>query len=113
MSSNVSTEKRTIVDKEQKYTLTKPEIIITDENSVVRNELSFNEPGDKLLQETEKAKQNSNEESLTDVYARRWIILLIFSGITLLSAFNWIEYNIIQDVTIAFYNRSLPEGFKK
>lgn len=27
----------------------------------------------------------------------------------MLSAFNWIEYNIIQDVTIAFFNASLPE----
>ncbi len=50
-----------------------------------------------------------NPENLTQTYFKRWIILFIFSFISLLSAFNWIEYNIIQDVTIAFYNKSLPE----
>jgi len=49
-------------------------------------------------------------QNLTKIYFKRWIILFIFSFISLLSAFNWIEYNIIQDVTIAFYNESLPVG---
>jgi hypothetical protein len=43
------------------------------------------------------------------VYVKRWIILIIFCLVSLLSAFNWIEYGIIQDVVIAFYNESLPE----
>lgn len=89
-----------------------PEIIITDENCVVHNELTYNEPNNeqnnKLLPVTPKKK--SDDSSLTHVYFRRWIILFIFSFISLLSAFNWIEYNIIQDVTIHFYNKSLPEG---
>lgn len=29
--------------------------------------------------------------------------------ITLINSFNWIEYGIIQDVTIFFYNASLPQ----
>ncbi len=57
-----------------------------------------------------KSNYYSNAENLTQVYFKRWIILFIFSFISLLSAFNWIEYNIIQDVTISFYNASLPEG---
>lgn len=39
----------------------------------------------------------------------RWIILAIFCFNVMLNTFNWIEYSIIQDVTIAFYNESLPE----
>ena len=49
------------------------------------------------------------ENELTRLYMRRWVILFIFAFVSLLSAFNWIEYNIIQDVTIQFYNASLPE----
>lgn len=51
----------------------------------------------------------STSQNLTKIYFKRWIILFIFCFISLLSAFNWIEYNIIQDVTIAFYNSSLPQ----
>ena len=41
---------------------------------------------------------------------RRWIVLFTFSAISLLNAFNWIQYSIIQDVVITFYNESLPVG---
>ena len=51
---------------------------------------------------------SSTNLSETHVYFRRWIVLLTFSIISFLSAFNWIEHNIIQDVTTAFYNASLP-----
>ncbi len=44
----------------------------------------------------------------TQLYLRRWVILSIFCLITLLSSFNWIQYVIIQDVVIIFYNQSLP-----
>ena len=47
-------------------------------------------------------------EPQTHVYAKRWTILLIFCMITLLNSFNWIEYSIVQDVIIDFYNESLP-----
>lgn len=43
-------------------------------------------------------------------YKKRWLILFIFSYVSFFNAFNWIEYNIIQDVTIAFYNESLPSS---
>lgn len=85
-----------------------PEIIITDENSIVHKdeENSYNE-SNKFINKNNK---NDNLVNLIQVYFRRWIILFIFSSISLLSAFNWIEYNIIQDVTIHFYNKSLPEN---
>jgi FLVCR family feline leukemia virus subgroup C receptor-related protein len=35
--------------------------------------------------------------------------LFVFCSITLLNAFNWIEYSIIQDVVVVFYNQSLPQ----
>ena len=59
----------------------------------------------------EKLSLNLNDETQNvevKLIFRRWLVLLIFSSISLISAFNWIEYNIIQDVTIAFYNESLP-----
>jgi len=77
-----------------------PDIIITDENLIDHNELSI----------YEEDKNPPNPTNSTQVYFRRWLILFIFSFISLLSAFNWIEYNIIQDVTIKFYNASLPEN---
>ena len=50
----------------------------------------------------------TNEEPETKAYFKRWIILITFCLVTFMSAFNWIEHNIIQDVTVAFYNASLP-----
>ena len=44
------------------------------------------------------------------VYFRRWLILSTFCLVSFISAFNYIEHNIIQDVTVAFYTPSLPEN---
>ena len=49
------------------------------------------------------------EDPQIQVYFKRWIILLTFCLVTFMNNFNWIEHNIIQDVTVAFYNASLPE----
>ena len=65
---------------------------------------------DKLFQVVGSTNLTDSRNELIKVYAKRWLILAIFSLVTLISAFNWIEYNIIQDVTIAFYNDSLPKG---
>lgn len=86
------------------YIKNTPEIIITDENLVTRNELDI------LVTDEDHIINRKEANSLTQVYLRRWVILFIFSFISLLSALNWIEYNIIQDVTVKFYNESLPEG---
>jgi hypothetical protein len=61
-------------------------------------------PEDNLLHE---------KDDSTQIYVKRWMILGVFCLITLLSAFNWIEYGIIQDVVISFYNESLPSDEAK
>ena len=55
--------------------------------------------------------QDTNVTNRTHVYFRRWVVLFIYASISTLVAFNWLEYNIIQDVTIQFYNASLPGGY--
>ncbi len=62
---------------------------------------------DNQAMNNEDQKEQIKNESI-QVYFKRWIILLVFCSITLLNAFNWIEYSIIQDVVIQFYNESLP-----
>lgn len=112
-SISASSADRTKLDpnKPQQQRFTTPDIIITDENSVVHNELTYNKSAcdEKLLSGGDR-ERNESCPGLTQVYFRRWVILAIFASISLLSAFNWIEYNIVQDVTIQFYNQSLPEG---
>jgi hypothetical protein len=55
------------------------------------------------------ASSTAQNEEQTQVYFKRWIILSVFCLITLLNAFNWIEYSIVQDVVIQFYNERLKE----
>ena len=61
----------------------------------------------KTFDEREDASSQYKDE--IKIYSLRWIILSIFCLNVFLNTFNWIEYSIIQDVTIAFYNESLPE----
>jgi FLVCR family feline leukemia virus subgroup C receptor-related protein len=56
-----------------------------------------------------KLSDDVDNTSQTTVYLKRWLIIFTFASISFLNAFNWIEHNIIQDVTEAFYNKSLPE----
>lgn len=42
------------------------------------------------------------------VYPRRFAILAIFCLTSLSSGFQWIEYVIIQNIIIRYYNQSLP-----
>ena len=42
-------------------------------------------------------------EQHTQVYAKRWLILLIFVVLSASNSFQWIEYSIIQDVVMDFY----------
>lgn len=51
------------------------------------------------------------EEILFKSFNKRWLILAIFSSISMMNAFHWIQHNIIQDIIISYYNQSLPEGF--
>jgi len=50
------------------------------------------------------------EETLAPkVYARRWIMLLLFVAYSFSNAYQWIHLNIIGNVIIRYYNESLPE----
>lgn len=46
------------------------------------------------------------------LYFKRWLILIVFSLISMMSAFNWIQYSIIQDIVIDYYNSSLPDSIE-
>ena len=78
---------------------------------VINNEdSSIDDKNVKIIDETLYEDLDCRKNILvTKLYSRRWLILIIFSSVSFLNAFNWIEYNIIQDITISFYNESLPE----
>jgi len=78
--------------------------------SVVNNHITSdqNEFADISNEKRNVNQNNSKLESETQIYFKRWIILAVFCFISGLNAFNWIEYSIIQDVVIVFYNQSLP-----
>ncbi|VDI00556.1 MFS transporter, FLVCR family, feline leukemia virus subgroup C receptor-related protein [Mytilus galloprovincialis] len=59
---------------------------------------------------TEEKTQKVTEDSiLPQVYKRRWIILFLFSFVSLTNNFQWLHLNIIGDVLLNYYNASLPE----
>jgi FLVCR family feline leukemia virus subgroup C receptor-related protein len=45
------------------------------------------------------------------VYPRRFAILAIFCICSLSSGFQWIEYVIIQNIIVRYYNQSLPGSY--
>jgi len=49
---------------------------------------------------------NTAPSSDTRVYRRRWLILLLFSLNSLCNAFQWIQYGIINNIFMKFYNVS-------
>jgi FLVCR family feline leukemia virus subgroup C receptor-related protein len=46
------------------------------------------------------------------VYPRRFAILAVFCLCSLSSGFQWIEYVIIQNIIVRYYNQSLPQGYE-
>jgi FLVCR family feline leukemia virus subgroup C receptor-related protein len=46
------------------------------------------------------------------VYPRRFAILAVFCICSLSSGFQWIEYVIIQNIIVRYYNQSLPESYE-
>jgi hypothetical protein len=46
------------------------------------------------------------------VYPRRFAILAIFCLCSLSSGFQWIEYVIIQNIIVRYYNESLPGDYE-
>lgn len=51
---------------------------------------------------TERALQ----ESPTRLYRRRWLIVLLFSSYSLCNSYQWIQYGIINNIFLRFYNVS-------
>jgi hypothetical protein len=68
------------------------------------NELNKEQDG-----QTQKAAENSNHvENLTAVpstkiYRRRWLMLGIFVLVSMINAFQWIQFSIITDVIANYY----------
>ncbi|XP_071135379.1 choline/ethanolamine transporter flvcr2a-like isoform X2 [Mytilus edulis] len=65
---------------------------------------------DKTSKVTEDTTTKVTEDNiLPQVYKRRWIILFLFSFVSLTNSFQWLHLNIIGDVLLNYYNASLPE----
>ena len=45
------------------------------------------------------------------VYPRRFAILSIFCLCSLTSGFQWIQYVIVQNIIVRYYNQSLPDSY--
>jgi len=58
-----------------------------------------------LLKSTEEV-----DSKIPHVYKRRWLMLFLFSCISLTNGFQWLHLNIIGDVVLTYYNVSMPEG---
>lgn len=46
------------------------------------------------------------EKPTIKVYKRRWVVLIIYSLCTAVGAFQWIEYSIITNIVMKYYNVS-------
>jgi hypothetical protein len=74
-----------------------------------RDEEGTNKDGESITVAAVGATTANRNTVRVKLYFRRWLILFSFAFITMMSAFNWIEYSIVQDMVIQFYNQSLPE----
>ena len=45
------------------------------------------------------------------LYPRRFAVLAIFCACSLSNGFQWIEYVIIQNIIVRYYNESLPDSY--
>jgi FLVCR family feline leukemia virus subgroup C receptor-related protein len=61
-------------------------------------------------QNTNTQTNSSPTARVYQVYPRRFAILAIFCLCSLSSGFQWIEYAIIQNIIVRYYNQSLPES---
>uniref|UniRef100_A0A671Q9N5 Uncharacterized protein n=1 Tax=Sinocyclocheilus anshuiensis TaxID=1608454 RepID=A0A671Q9N5_9TELE len=50
--------------------------------------------------------RDTNTVCNTRLYRRRWLILCLFSSYSLCNAFQWIQYGIINNIFMKFYNGS-------
>ncbi|KAG5857559.1 hypothetical protein ANANG_G00020730 [Anguilla anguilla] len=61
-----------------------------------------NKQGDNAPVQTEL--KNVSSEPTTRLYKRRWVIVFMFSSYSLCNAFQWIQYGIINNIFMKFYN---------
>lgn len=54
---------------------------------------------------------DSTSTRIYKVYPRRFAILIIFCLCSLTNGFQWIEYAIIQNIIVRYYNESLPTNY--
>ena len=62
------------------------------------------------IDEPQRSVTSANQ--IYHVYPRRFAILIIFCFCSLSSGFQWIEYVIIQNIIVRYYNESLPEAIE-
>lgn len=55
---------------------------------------------------SEEKQQSSYERPTIKVYKRRWIVLIIYILCNIISCFQWIEYCILTNIIMKFYNVS-------
>lgn len=53
----------------------------------------------------------NSTETKYQLYPRRFPVLIIFCICSLSSGFQWIEYVIIQNIIVRYYNQSLPDSY--
>lgn len=69
---------------------------------------------DYLLQSSPSTNDQQIDPTTTriyKVYPRRFAILMIFCLCSLSNGFQWIEYVIIQNIIVRYYNESLPDSY--
>lgn len=63
------------------------------------------ESGEPVLRIEPQAQMNGNEPiQPTRLYKRRWFIVLLFSSYSLCNSYQWIQYGIINNIFMRFYN---------
>ncbi|CAF4421643.1 unnamed protein product [Rotaria socialis] len=64
------------------------------------------------IQNDSESKVAIDTTKVYKVYPRRFGILAIFCICSLSSGFQWIQYVIIQNIIVRYYNESLPDSFE-
>lgn len=55
-----------------------------------------------------KSQQSEAKDFVPVLFKRRWLMLMLFSSVSLLNAFQWLHINIVAPSSVYFWNRSLP-----
>ncbi|KAK0130885.1 Feline leukemia virus subgroup C receptor-related protein 2 [Merluccius polli] len=81
----------------------RPRIVSTDSMAVHPLNLYS---GTEVREDTQGVEPNADTTPLvsTRLYKRRWVILLLFCSYALCNGFQWLQYGIINDIFMNFYN---------